>query len=87
MCRLKNSALVAAGESRVAIGTFWRDEFDRAYVDNEVAYHQQVLDAIDKVLIPNAQNGELKGLLTKTRPVIAEHLAHAKQIQGSLGKK
>ena len=33
-------------------------QFDKAYVDNEVAYHQQVLDAIDKVLIPNADNAE-----------------------------
>jgi putative membrane protein len=61
-------------------------QFDRAYVDNEVAFHQQVVDALDKVLIPNAKNAELKDLLTKTRPVIAEHLAHAKQIQSSLGK-
>ena len=33
--------------------------FDRAYVDHEVAYHEQVLGAIDKVLIPSAQNAEL----------------------------
>src|SRR5215211_6570734 len=33
-------------------------QFDKAYVDNEVAFHQQVLDAIDKVLIPSAQNKE-----------------------------
>ena len=30
--------------------------FDKAYVDHEVDYHQAVLDAIDKVLIPSAQN-------------------------------
>src|SRR5258706_13733608 len=28
--------------------------FDKAYVDHEVEYHQAVLDAIDKVLIPSA---------------------------------
>lgn len=62
-------------------------QFDKAYVDNEVAYHQQVLDAIDKVLIPSAQNAELKGLITKVRPAIATHLEHAKHLQASLGKK
>src|SRR3954468_15117265 len=31
-------------------------EFDKAYVDNEVTYHQAVLDAIDKTLNPSAQN-------------------------------
>jgi putative membrane protein len=61
--------------------------FDKAYVDHEVAYHQQVLDAIDKLLIPSAQNAELKGLITKVRPAIAAHLEHAQHIQASLGKK
>jgi putative membrane protein len=62
-------------------------EFDKAYVDHEVVYHQQVLDAIDKVLIPSAQNAELKGLITKVRPAIAAHLDHAKHLQATLGKK
>jgi putative membrane protein len=62
-------------------------QFDKAYVDQEVTYHQAVLDAIDKVLIPSAQNAELKGLITKVRPAIAAHLDHAKHLQGSLGKK
>jgi len=62
-------------------------QFDKAYVDHEVVYHQAVLDAIDKLLIPSAQNAELKGLITKVRPAIAAHLEHAKHLQASLGKK
>lgn len=58
--------------------------FDRAYIDNEVTYHQTVLDAIDHTLIPSAQNGELKALLEQTRPAIAAHLQHAQKIQSSL---
>src|SRR5713101_454596 len=61
--------------------------FDRAYADHEVAYHQQVLDAIDKVLIPKAKNAERKDLITKVRPAIAAHLDHAKMVQSSLAKK
>jgi putative membrane protein len=61
-------------------------EFDKAYIDHEVTYHQQVLDAIDKVLIPNAKNGELKALIEKVRPAIEAHLQHAQQIQSKLGK-
>lgn len=61
--------------------------FDKAYVEHEVAYHEQVLGAIDKVLIPSAQNAELKGLIEKVRPAIAAHLEHAKMLQESLGKK
>ena len=61
--------------------------FDKAYIDHEVAYHQQVLDAIDKTLIPSAQNAELKALLVAVRPAFVGHLEHAKQIQSGLGKK
>ncbi|HEX2093585.1 MAG TPA: DUF4142 domain-containing protein, partial [Longimicrobiaceae bacterium] len=60
-------------------------EFDRAYIDHEVAYHQQVLDAIDQTLIPGAQKAELKALLQQTRPAVAAHLQHAREIQSSLG--
>jgi len=59
-------------------------EFDRAYVDHEVDYHQAVLDAIDKTLIPSTSNAELKDLITKVRPAIAAHLDHAKHIQSTL---
>ena len=58
--------------------------FDKAYIDHEVSYHQSVLDALDKVLIPNARNAELKALLVKVRPAFGAHLEHAKQIQTSL---
>ena len=62
------------------------EAFDKAYIDNEVTYHQTVLDAIDKTLIPNAQNADLKALLVKVRPAIAAHLERAKSIQSSLTK-
>ncbi len=58
--------------------------FDRAYVDNEVAYHETVLNALDQVLIPSASNAELKALLVKVRPAFVAHLEHAKHIQASL---
>ncbi len=61
--------------------------FDKAYVDHEIAYHQQVLDAVDQVLIPKAQNAELKALLVKVRPAFVAHLAHAKQLQAGLAGK
>jgi len=61
-------------------------EFDKAYIDHEIAYHQQVLDAIDKVLVPNAKNEELKALIVKVRPAFEAHLQHAQQIQSKLGK-
>lgn len=60
--------------------------FDKAYIDHEVAYHEAVLSAVDKTLIPNAQNAELKALLVKVRPAFVAHLDHAKHIQAELAK-
>jgi putative membrane protein len=61
-------------------------DYDKAYIDHEVQMHQTVLDAIDKTLIPGAQNAELKGLLEKARPTIAAHLDRAKNLQTTLGR-
>ena len=58
--------------------------FDKAYVEHEVTYHAQVLEAIDKTLAPSAQNAELKALIVKVRPAIAAHLEHAKHLQAQL---
>jgi putative membrane protein len=61
-------------------------EFDKAYIDNEVSYHESVIGALDKTLLPNAKNAELKSLLETGRPIFASHLEHAKQLQKSLTK-
>ena len=59
--------------------------FDKEYIDHEVAFHQQVIDAASNVLIPDAQNAELKSALQGAAPLLQGHLDHAKQIQSSLG--
>jgi putative membrane protein len=81
------SLKTAAAQNVANLKSLKGTAFDKAYTAHEVAYHQQVLDAIDQVLIPNAKNAELKDLITKVRPAIAAHLDHAKMIQSSLGKK
>jgi putative membrane protein len=80
-----SQSLKAGGEKNVAtLKTLNGAAFDKAYVDHEVAYHQAVLDAVDKTLVPNAKNDELKALLVKVRPAFVAHLEHAKHIQASL---
>jgi putative membrane protein len=56
-------------------------EFDKFYVDNEVGYHKAVTDAVDAVLIPNAQNAELKSALQGAQPLFLKHLEHARMLQ------
>jgi putative membrane protein len=82
-----SQSLKSGGDANVKnLKTLKGAAFDKAYVDQEVTYHQQVLDAIDKTLIPNAKNAELKALIEKVRPAIDGHLQHAKQLQAKLGK-
>jgi len=82
-----SKSLKSAGEANLKrLKELKGAEFDKAYVDNEVTYHQNVLDALDKTLIPNAKNQELKDLLVKVRPAFVAHLEHAKQLQSSLKK-
>lgn len=82
-----SQSLKKGGDENVKkLKTLKGDAFDKAYVDQEVAYHQAVLDAIDKTLIPNAKNAELKALIEKVRPAIDGHLQHARMIQAQLGK-
>jgi len=80
-----SQSLKTGGEKNVEnLKTLNGAAFDKAYVDHEVAYHQQVLDALDKTLIPNATNGELKALLVKVRPAFVAHLEHARHLQSTL---
>ena len=80
-----SQSLKAGGEKNVNhLKTLKGAAFDKAYIDNEVGYHQAVLDAVDKTLIPNAQNAELKALIVKVRPAFVAHLEKAKSIQASL---
>src|SRR5256714_446549 len=83
-----SQSLKSGGEKNIAnLKTLKGSAFDKAYIDHEVVYHAQVLDAVDKTLIPNAKNAELKALLVKVRPAFVAHLDHAKQLQKSVAAK
>ena len=77
--------LLCTGLTLVAtLGKLDGPAFDRAYVDQEVVYHEQVIAALDTTLIPNARNAELKTLLVQVRPAFVAHLQHARHLQAEL---
>ena len=59
-------------------------DFDKAYVDNEVAYHKTVNAALSSTLIPDAQNAELKALLQSGLTLFQAHQKHAEQLAQQL---
>lgn len=64
-----------------------RAAFDKAYIDNEVAYHKAVISAVEDLLIPETENSELKALLGNVLPALKTHLAHAEMVQKGLSHK
>ena len=60
-------------------------QFDRTYIEQEIAAHKLVLDVAGKGH-GAAQNEELKKLIEQAKPVIEKHLERAEEIQKKLGK-
>jgi putative membrane protein len=58
--------------------------FDKAYADNEVAYHKTVNGALKDTLIPGASNAELKSLLETGLKIFQGHEEHAEKVAGEL---
>ena len=59
-------------------------EFDSAYVETEVRYHQELLVAIDRVFVPSVRNVRLREYVSAIRPTIANHLALASQVRDAI---
>jgi len=70
-----------AEETKKALRAKSGDAFNKAYIDNEVAYHKAVISTVESVLIPQAQNAELKQLLQNVLPTLKAHLEHAQMVQ------
>ena len=82
-----SKSLKSGGDKTMAqLMTLTGAAFDKAYIDNEVSYHEAVLGVLDETLIPNTRNAELKSLLESARPIFVTHLDHAKKLQASLTK-
>jgi putative membrane protein len=62
-------------------------DFDRAFLQHEVAFHQAVIDAIQTTLLPAIQNAELKALVVKVAPAFQAHILAAQQLEKELGQK
>lgn len=80
-----SQALAAAGTAeREKLAKLDGAAFDQAYVDNEVAYHKQVNGALETLLIPSAQNAELKSLLETGLKLFQGHQQHAEHVAAAL---
>ena len=74
----------AAAEKMKALAALQGAEFDKAYVANEVAFHQTVNGALESTLIPSAQNPQLKALLETGATLFGERQKHAEHLATEL---
>lgn len=81
---VSQSLLDGAKKTKKMLKDAKRKDFDKAYIDNEVAYHKAVIAAIKDLLIPESDNEELKGLLETVLPALEAHLGHAEMVQKKL---
>src|SRR5690554_4217507 len=73
-----SQSLVSAAESkRSELAELNGSAFEKAYIDNEIAFHAQVNEALEQLLIPSAQNDELKDLLETGLKLFQGHQQHA----------
>ena len=59
-------------------------DFDRAWLDHEIAFHQAVIEAVTNTLLPAIQNADLKALVQKVAPAFVGHLEQSKALRASL---
>lgn len=76
----------AAAAKQAELGKLSGAAFDRAYVENEIAYHKTVNGALNDTLIPDSQNAELKSLLQTGLSLFTAHQQHAEHLSMSLAK-
>ena len=81
---VSQSLLENAEKTKKTLRKANRKNFDKLYIDNEVAYHKAVIAAIKDLLIPESDNAELKGLLETVLPALEAHLGHAEMVQMKL---
>jgi putative membrane protein len=74
----------AASKKREELSILSGADFNKAYAENEVTYHQTVNGALEKTLIPSAQNAELKSLLQTGLKLFKEHEKHAEKLVSEL---
>lgn len=84
---VSQSLLDGAKKMKKELNEASKEDFNSKYIDNEVAYHKAVIDAVKNQLIPDTENAELKELLESVLPALEAHLEHAEMVQGKMMKK
>lgn len=59
-------------------------EFDCTYLEKQIEQHQLALDTVRSELLPDAENSQVRRLLSETAPALQHHLQSAQETRNNL---
>lgn len=62
-------------------------DFDRAFLEHEVKFHRDVIDAVQSTLLPAIENAELEALVVKVAPAFNAHMLAAENMGKQIAQK
>jgi putative membrane protein len=81
----KDFALTKAHiEAMKSLNALTGREFDRAFLQHEIDFHNAVINAVTTSLLPATQNAQLKDLETKIAPAFVAHRDRAQSLLNDL---
>lgn len=80
----RSAAASEHGRAMATLLTLTGGEFDRAYVQQEVAFHRAAIDAVRQVLLPAATCPALKAHFKDVLPAFAQHLSETEALASQL---
>ena len=77
-------AAIEHGRALVKLAALTRVDFDRAYMQHEVAFHRATIDAVRQVLLPSTTCAALKAHFKEVLPAMEHHLAETEALTREL---
>lgn len=80
-----DASAVAHADAMATLRSKQGAEFDKAFLDHEVRFHEDVINAVQSTLFPAVQNAELKAFVVKVAPAFDAHRIAAANLRNKLG--
>ncbi len=80
-----DASAVAHADAMASLRSKQGTEFDKAFLDHEVRFHEDVINAVQSTLLPAIENGEVKAFVEKVAPAFDAHRIAAENLRKKLG--
>jgi putative membrane protein len=77
----------ASVERRDLLRTLQGRSFDTTFIRIAIEQHRQLVDLIDRVLLPSVGRDELRQYLVGMRPAVNAHIVHAEQVRATIATR